>query len=389
MNFDDIPPQPHPKSRFIPKGKTRKLRPVAPKREPDDDDAALDILKRFQEIGRSRKLESSSSKDSLADAVKSSELVSSAPSSYGTDTTENHGLDKTGYSGGGGGSYALRSKVSKSDGKQKALCLRSPDISPDDVVYSEPARAVSKKVKKDYVEPWDYTTYYPTSLPLRKPYSGCPEILDAEEFGENQIVEPDESVENLASELGLLASEACEETELFLVQLPQKLPITKELSGAKRPSFSGSSASNASSSGSGKQIVISPSTGSASVPGPARNLPKSQAISLPTGSTTLLGPARNLPKSLASRPVHDPTQTNCFEGLPAGHLGKMLVYKSGKVKWKMGENVFDVAPGIHFDSMAQDAVAMNAEERTCCEIKKLEKKMTVTPDVDFLLDSIL
>ncbi|CDP20758.1 unnamed protein product [Coffea canephora] len=33
-------------------------------------------------------------------------------------------------------------------------------------------------------KPWDYYTNYPVTLPLRRPYSGDPEHLDQEEFGD-------------------------------------------------------------------------------------------------------------------------------------------------------------------------------------------------------------
>lgn len=36
-------------------------------------------------------------------------------------------------------------------------------------------------------------------------------------------------------------------------------------------------------------------------------------------------------------------RSNPFEGLPEGFMGKMLVYKSGAVKLKLGDVLFDVS----------------------------------------------
>lgn len=41
--------------------------------------------------------------------------------------------------------------------------------------------------------------------------------------------------------------------------------------------------------------------------------------------------------------------TNLLE-LPGGYMGKMLVYKSGAVKIKLGETLFDVSP-IHVSKL--------------------------------------
>ncbi|MED6175124.1 hypothetical protein PIB30_075487 [Stylosanthes scabra] len=50
-----------------------------------------------------------------------------------------------------------------------------------------------------------YYSYYPVTLPLRRPYSGNPELLDEEEFGEAAESRTyDENSTNQAKELGLL-----------------------------------------------------------------------------------------------------------------------------------------------------------------------------------------
>jgi len=72
--------------------------------------------------------------------------------------------------------------------------------------------------------------------------------------------------------------------------------------------------------------------------------------------------------------------------LPGGYMGKMLVYKSGKVKMKLGDAMFDVSPGTE-SGMQQHAVAMNTRRKHCCQLGEIEKQhVVVTPDVDSLLN---
>ncbi|KAI4964804.1 hypothetical protein ZWY2020_059520 [Hordeum vulgare] len=71
--------------------------------------------------------------------------------------------------------------------------------------------------------------------------------------------------------------------------------------------------------------------------------------------------------------------------LPGGYMGKMLVYKSGKVKMKLGDAMFDVSPGTE-SGMLQHAVVMNTRRKHCCQLGEIEKQhVVVTPDVDSLL----
>ncbi|XP_062207732.1 uncharacterized protein LOC133909351 isoform X2 [Phragmites australis] len=75
-----------------------------------------------------------------------------------------------------------------------------------------------------------------------------------------------------------------------------------------------------------------------------------------------------------------------LQQLPQGYLGKMLVYKSGKIKMKIGDVMFDVNPGVE-SKMVQHAVALNTRERHCCLLGEIENHhVIVTPDVDSLLN---
>nr|DAD47729.1 TPA_asm: hypothetical protein HUJ06_017666 [Nelumbo nucifera] len=184
-----------------------------------------------------------------------------------------------------------------------------------------------QKKKKEYVEPWNYYTYYPVTLPLRRPYSGNPELLDEEEFGKDSSDLPyEESTIKPAVELGLM--EEGEEQKMFFIQLPDSLPLVKRSASAK-----------------GKDMARSS-------------------------------------KPLKSVGAAD--QGCSLEELPPGFMGKMLVYKSGAVKLKLGETLYDVSSGSDC-IFAQDVVAINTEDRHCCVIGELYKRAIITPDFDSLL----
>ncbi|BFG39634.1 hypothetical protein CerSpe_259080 [Prunus speciosa] len=184
--------------------------------------------------------------------------------------------------------------------------------------------------EKEYSSPWDQYSYYPVTLPLRPPYSGNPEIRNEEEFGEGSEESTyDENSTTPANDLGLL--EENKATSMFFLQLPPNMPTIKRSATAD------------------SQEV----TKSSGPPGGARNMQK--------------------PCSLSE--------------LPAGFMGKMLVYRSGAVKMKMGDSLFDVSPGMNCD-FAQDVVVVNKAEKGCGIIGELNKRAIITPDVDSILASI-
>ncbi|KAJ0090902.1 hypothetical protein Patl1_13564 [Pistacia atlantica] len=181
--------------------------------------------------------------------------------------------------------------------------------------------------EKEYKEPWDYYSYYPVTLPLRRPYSGSPELLDEEEFGDtSETMDYDESSMKPAEELGLMEENL--EASMFFLQLPPTMPMKKR-----------------STTGEGQEA---------------------------TGSSKPHGGKRTMEKTCS------------LDELPAGFMGKMLVYKSGAVKLKLGDTLYDVTPGL--DCMfAQDVVAINKAEKYCCIVGELDKRAILTPDVDSVL----
>ncbi|CAM0954826.1 unnamed protein product [Alopecurus aequalis] len=196
--------------------------------------------------------------------------------------------------------------------------------------------AAAQKEPKEYVDPWDYThSDYPVTLPLRRPYSGDPEILDEEEFGESSASRAQDSELTAAEELGLMVRS--DTPQLLFFQLPSSLPLPKQTQSVEEPTEENAEAANASS-----------------------NVTREQ----------------RRPSSLAGSKIKD---------LPGGLMGKLLVYKSGKVKMRIGDALFDVSPGSNC-MFVQEVAAINTREKHCCTLGEISKRAVVTPDVEYLLD---
>lgn len=273
------------KVRFQPKAQVRRApKATAPKKEEIDDAEsakANELMRRFQESLAAGKLK----------IEKKSEPVRVA----------------FGYGGSIAGNYNASSG--------------------DKLRYQGKAHVSKMKDAKEYKEPWNYYSYYPSTLPLRRPYSGNPNLLDEQEFG--QVFAFDETMSNPALELGLM--EEGSEPRMMFLQLPMTIPAMKRAAGAAGQSST--SDSNPSSS------------------------------------------ANPMIKACGLR------------DLPAGAMGKMVVYKSGAVKLKLGETLYDVNPGSDC-IFSQDVVTINAKEKNCCAVGELQKRAILTPDVDSILDSL-
>ncbi|KAK1668303.1 hypothetical protein QYE76_056462 [Lolium multiflorum] len=192
------------------------------------------------------------------------------------------------------------------------------------------------KEPKEYVDPWDYThSDYPITLPLRRPYSGDPEILDEEEFGESSASRAQDGELTAAEELGLM--DRSDTPQLLFFQLPSSLPLPKQT-----------------------QSVEEPNTG----------FEKNAELANVTRE-------QRRPSSFAGSKIKD---------LPGGHMGKILIYKSGKVKMKIGDALFDVSPGSNC-MFVQEVAAINTREKHCCTLGEISKRAVVAPDVDYLLYS--
>ncbi|KAF8008654.1 hypothetical protein BT93_K2348 [Corymbia citriodora subsp. variegata] len=197
-----------------------------------------------------------------------------------------------------------------------------------DATMEDATAEVPRKSKKEYKEPWDFHhSYYPTTLPLRRPYSGDPEILDEKEFGEGtRNFEYDEGIINAASDLGLL--EESGRGKMMFFQLPPNLPSVKRSTSVKGKEKAESSASSAA----------------------------------------------------------DASERGCrLEDLSGGHMGKLVVYKSGAVKLKLGETLYNVSPGSDC-IVAQDVAVINTADKHFCSLGELGKRAIVSPDIESLLN---
>lgn len=244
---------------------------------------------------------------------------------------------------------AASSSIRTYGGKSSGLALNeSTSYEEQSIIHFS---AQSAKIKKEYREPWDYQhSYYPTTLPLRRPFSGDPELLNEEEFHEDSTnLESDESNINPALELGLLKKRKKE--EMFFFQFPAELPLSKRSTSVKRKEIVEVSAK-------GKEIVEISAKG------------------------------KEMVENSASKGVVGSSKKGCsLEELTKGHMGKMLVYKSGAIKLKLGETLYDVSPGSDC-LFAQEAVAIDIEKKKCQSLGEIRKRIVVTPDFDSLLHDV-
>ncbi|KAH1140944.1 hypothetical protein GLYMA_12G006000v4 [Glycine max] len=296
------------------KFKPRNLKPVrTPKTEADDKQKEDSAVPR----ALSRRQENPTKREPKVETKSSVEVAFSLGSS--SHSLRTYGISKSVDSGSPSKYFAneqIRSRHSSvATEDQNYACMI--EVTDDD---DDTTDASARKIKREYKEPWDYeNSYYPTTLPLRKPNSGDPEILDEKEFGEAaSSAEYDENTVNSAAELGLLKKS--QQQRMLFFKFPT-LPLVKQTNKGKEKI--------------GKSTVSQEATKSKSA----------------------------------------------LEELPRGYMGKMLVYKSGAIKLKLGETMFDVSPGSNSVSV-QDIVAVNTAQKQCCNLGELRKRVVVVPDLD-------
>uniref|UniRef100_A0A453HCN1 DNA-directed RNA polymerase III subunit RPC4 n=1 Tax=Aegilops tauschii subsp. strangulata TaxID=200361 RepID=A0A453HCN1_AEGTS len=213
------------------------------------------------------------------------------------------------------------------------------------------------KLPKQFTGPQDFThpsyNYPPITLPLRRPHSADPEDFDEDEFGEFSSSRTQDGELTAAKELGLMKTmphvdgavfffvgteDKMNTPQLLFFQFPASLPLPQVLSVA------------------GADMDTSDSEG------------------VETEETN----KRRRLESVNGCKLKD---------LPGGLMGKLLVYKSGKVKMLLGDALFDVSAGLDC-TFAQEAVAINTYKKHCCSLGEVNKRAIVTPDIDYLVDSI-
>ncbi|XP_044980323.1 DNA-directed RNA polymerase III subunit rpc4-like [Hordeum vulgare subsp. vulgare] len=198
------------------------------------------------------------------------------------------------------------------------------------------------KLPKQFAGPQDFThpsyNHPPITLPLRRPHSADLEFFDEGDFREFSSSRTQDAELTAAKELGLMGTEDKMNTpQLLLFQFPTSLPLPQVVSVAEA------------------------------------DMDTSDSEGVETEET-------NKKRRLESI-------NGCkLKDLPGGPMGKMLVYKSGKVKMRLGDALFDVSAGLDC-TFAQEAVAINTNKKHCCSLGEVNKRAIVTPDIDYLLDS--
>ncbi|XP_024961846.1 uncharacterized protein LOC112502221 isoform X1 [Cynara cardunculus var. scolymus] len=313
MDIDPpAPPSSKPKKlKFNPKPPPRrKTGPLLPKSKSDSSDEDAEAAREFvREVNqrlcgtRGPKVEKKSSGDgamSLGDGSSTTQL-------------RTHGQPKD---------RNTKNSLNLRESAEKSIMLTSSAATKDGDLDENPSLSSSadgfessSKTRKEYKEPFD-SKYHPISLPWRRPGSGNPELLNAQEFGQEE--EYDENKINSALELGLLCGqENSEEKQFILFQFPSQFPLNEQ------------------------------------------------------------------PKGKDDKKVKNPD----LKELPDGFMGKMLVYESGAIKFKLGDTTFDVSSGTPREC-AQDVAIMNTKSKDCCVLGAVQKQAIVTPDLSSVLTNI-
>eukprot|EP00331_Platyophrya_macrostoma_P006065 CAMPEP_0176427540 /NCGR_PEP_ID=MMETSP0127-20121128/12628_1 /TAXON_ID=938130 /ORGANISM="Platyophrya macrostoma, Strain WH" /LENGTH=336 /DNA_ID=CAMNT_0017809077 /DNA_START=43 /DNA_END=1049 /DNA_ORIENTATION=- len=82
----------------------------------------------------------------------------------------------------------------------------------------------------------------------------------------------------------------------------------------------------------------------------------------------------------------DFSKMNLGTAVPVGekegiYLGKLIRYKSGKIKMRIGENTFDINPGIKGD-FYQEILSVDKDRREASSLTKIQEKFVVKPDLE-------
>ncbi|KAF2311692.1 hypothetical protein GH714_026012 [Hevea brasiliensis] len=214
------------KGKFTPKG--GKTKPTVPKSEVSYN------TKKEDEAAQAQKLVTKFNENLRRDVPKV-QKKSSVQVAFGPGTTSTS-LRKYGVPRDENAGNSSRSEIKDSIDDDGKIISSSLSTVTEDGSIDSPSDAIAAlplKIKKDYRQPWDYKdTYYPTTLPLREPYSGDPELLDEAEFGDAaKKLEYNENTINPAKDLGLL--EECDKERMLFFQFPPKLPLVKRSASAK------------------------------------------------------------------------------------------------------------------------------------------------------------
>ncbi|XP_057795226.1 uncharacterized protein LOC131011445 isoform X2 [Salvia miltiorrhiza] len=318
--MDPDPPSPSPrKVKFRPKAppprRTRRHTTTEIEEDSGDDSEAQQFLsRRLSEhlARRGAKVE----KKSPAQVAFSHGVASSTIRSFGRQRQRtDDGSERT--NDGSSAAYSEASTTGEMQDHFTSIPTAETQGVADNTVDLTDAAIVKKK--KEYREPWDYHhSYYPITLPLRRPHSGNPEVLDKAEF--EGALEYDENTLKSAEVLGLLDQDDTPKMLLFV--FPSNLPVGRRPTNASRRETDDNmkAVENSRKNGKGNEKVM---VGSVAKSSGNSNGIKGKEIA---GSSIMSG-----------YPLKKDTH---LEELPEGYMGKMFVYRSGAVKLKLGDIMF-------------------------------------------------
>ena len=67
-------------------------------------------------------------------------------------------------------------------------------------------------------------------------------------------------------------------------------------------------------------------------------------------------------------------------------IGKLCKLRNGKIKMKIGENLFDINEGVQ-ENFYKEIMAINSHDHEALSLMKLQNKLIVKPDISDILNS--
>jgi len=263
-----------------------------------------------------------------------------------------------------------------------------------DVFEDKKEKIVIEKNQKNEIDPtMDFETQiddsegiHPTQIPFAKKTIKKVNIPDSKDAmmddvlnlsDTNIFLEGSEARDILCNEDGSLQ---VNEKQLFFIQLPSQLPLKLQ---DPRPTI---------------QRKLSDGNIQTSVTGITSTTPVASTSTTTTATTTTpaAGTSKVDPKKKAELSLGNtdtaPDNINAVDfvsnlpQVPSGYLGEMLIYKSGKIKLKLGEILLDVQPGVQNECM-QQAVAVSKDAQKCFILGPVPKRIVCIPDVEYFLNN--
>lgn len=95
-----------------------------------------------------------------------------------------------------------------------------------------------------------------------------------------------------------------------------------------------------------------------------------------------------LPPSAQRATLEEQMKSMDLEDMPDGQIGKIVIYKSGKMKLKIGNVLLDIEQGMQ-SSFLENVMVVDTNNETskkAVELGHIVQKFTCAPNMDALLD---